>query len=153
MNKQTLYIAADHGGYDLKQTLVSELKSLDGLKVVDLGANKLDTDDDYPDYAAKLAKQVVKDAGALGILLCGSGHGVCIAANKMPGIRAAAGYSIEAAELARRDDDVNVLCLAGRIVTPEYALAIVNKFLNTTFRTDSDRYARRIKKITALEHE
>lgn len=153
MNKQTIYIAADHGGFELKQYLVQELSLNPNIELTDLGAKKFDTEDDYPDFAFQVAKKVSQNTGYFGILICGSGHGVCIAANKVNGVRATIGYSIEGAELARRDDNVNVLCLAGRIVSPDYALAIVNKFLNTAFRTDSDKYLRRINKITALEHE
>jgi len=98
-----------------------------------------------------VAKAVAREKESLGILICGSGHGMCIAANKVKDVRAVLGYSIEGAELARRDDDANVLCLAGSIISSDHAVAIVKKFLETKLRTDSNRYARRIEKIKEIE--
>ena len=107
--------------------------------------------DDFVDFAVLLAKKVAAEPGAFGVLICGSGHGMCIVANKVKGIRAIVGYSISGAELGRRHNNANVLCLAGRILSEEHAAAIVKKFLETELRTDSNRYARRLEKIKEIE--
>lgn len=145
-----LYIAADHAGYQLKKYLLRYLKNVLKKKAVDLGAASYDKEDDFPDFAIALAKKVAKDKKALGILVCGSGQGVCITANKVKGIRAMLGYSIESAELGRRHDNANVLCLAGRVLSEEHAAAIMKRFLETEFDGQARRL-RRLKKITALE--
>jgi ribose 5-phosphate isomerase B len=116
----------------------------------DLGAKKFEEDDDFPDFAAPLAKEVVKNDKNFGILICGSGHGMCIAANKIKGARAIVGYSIQGAELGRKHNNANIICLAGRIISEEHALAIVKTFLNTKFQPES-RFIRRNKKISNLE--
>jgi len=146
-----IYLASDHGGFQLKKFLETYLTTQLNQKVEDLGPKKYEETDDYTDYAPLVGKAVVRDSGSLGILICGSGHGMCITANKIKGVRASIGYSIEGAELARRDDDVNVLCLAGRILSEEHAAAIVKKFLETELRTDSIRYTRRLEKIKEIE--
>lgn len=145
-----LYIASDHAGFELKKRLISYLKNQLKKTVKDLGAKKLNKDDDFVDFAIATAKQVSAQKEALGILICGSGHGMCIAANKIKGVRAIVGYSIEGAELGRRHNDANILCLAGRILTPEHANAITRKFLTTKFE-GAERLARRNKKIADLE--
>lgn len=146
-----IYIASDHAGFQLKKYLETYLTTQLKQAVSDLGPKKYEETDDYTDYAPLVSKAVVRDPKSLGILICGSGHGMCIAANKIKGIRASIGYSIEAAELARRDDDINVLCLAGKIISEDHAAAIVKKFLETELRTDSNRYSRRLEKIKEIE--
>ncbi len=146
-----LYIASDHNGFQLKKHLLTYINSQLKKEAVDLGPEKFDAEDDYPDYAFKLAKKVAAEKKSLGILICGSGHGVCIAANKIKGARAVLGYSIEGAELARRDDDANIICLAGKILSDDHACAIIKKFLETEMRTDNPKYARRLKKIADAE--
>jgi len=146
-----IYLASDHQGFELKKHLVTYLKTQLKQEVSDLGPEKYDETDDYVDYAPLVAKAVAREKESLGILICGSGHGMCIAANKVKDVRAVLGYSIEGAELARRDDDANVLCLAGSIISSDHAVAIVKKFLETKLRTDSNRYARRIEKIKEIE--
>ncbi len=146
-----IYIATDHRGLEMKKYLVTYLKTQLKKEVEDLGADKLDPEDDYVDYATKVAKAVQKNPGSLGILLCGSGHGVCVTANKFKGIRASIGYSIEGVELGKRDDNLNVLCLAARIISNDHAAAITKKFLETELRTDDPKYQRRIKRINQLE--
>ena len=145
-----LYIASDHGGYQLKKYLIRYLKNQLKLKAVDLGAKKYDGADDYPDFALALGKKVVKNKTNKGILLCRNGIGVCIAANKIKGIRAALGFNIEATEWARRDDHVNVLCLPAEYLSNEHAAAIVKKFLETPEDTH-ERFTRRLKKIEKIE--
>lgn len=145
-----LYIAADHGGFELKESLVKFLEKQLKMPVTDLGAKTFNKEDDFPDYAIPLARKVAEDKVNLGILICGSGHGVCIAASKIKGVRASIGYSVEGAELAKKDDDVNVLCLAGRLISDEYASAIVKKFLETKFDSQEKR-VRRLKKVEELE--
>lgn len=145
-----LYIAADHAGHKLKKYLVAYLKKNLKQEADDLGAAAYVESDDFPDYALTLAKKVVNNKKNLGILLCGSGQGMCIAANKIAGIRAALGYSIEAAERSRKEDDANVLCLASRVLSTEHAAAIVKAFLESTF-DGLERRVRRLKKIAELE--
>lgn len=145
-----LYIGADHRGFHLKKYLLRYLKNQLKIKPADVGAAIYDAEDDFPDFAIALAKKVAKSKAALGILICGTGHGVCIAANKVKGVRAAAGYSIEAAERARKEDNVNVLCLAGRFLSEEHAAAIVKIFLANKFDPEEKR-VRRLKKIAAVE--
>ena len=145
-----IYIASDHAGYQLKKYLTRYLKVQLKRDFEDLGPAEYNKDDDYPDFAAKVAKKVASKKDALGILICGSGQGVCITANKFKGIRAILGYSIESAELARKHDHANILCLAGRVLSNEHAIAIVKIFLESEPKTD-ERYVRRIKKITKIE--
>lgn len=145
-----LYIASDHAGHKLKKYLAGYLAKTLKQKAEDLGAETYIENDDFPDYAARLARKVAGGKNNLGILVCGSGQGMCIAANKISGIRAALGYSIEAAERARKEDDANVLCLAGRVLSAEHAAAIVKAYLGSAF-DGLERRARRLKKIAELE--
>lgn len=144
-----IYIATDHGGFQLKKYLTRYLKTQLKQKVTDLGPDAYDKDDDYPDYVIPLAKKVAKEKTAIGIVICRMGNGTCIAANKVKGIRAIVGYSIEAAEFGRRDNNGNVLCLSGDTLSNEHATAIVKKFLESEF--DGGRHERRMKKIAAIE--
>ena len=139
-----IYIGADHAGFNLKEKLKKSFK------LTDLGNKVLDNDDDYPIFASKVAKAVSKDKKSLGILICGSGEGVCIAANKVKSIRAILAENVRDAYLSRKDDDANILCLQGRYTTQEKAKKIVNKFLETKF-AKLKKYTRRIKQITRLE--
>lgn len=145
-----IYIASDHAGFQLKKYLTRFLKVRLKRDFEDLGPEEYNKDDDFPDYAAKVAQKVGSRPGSLGILICGSGQGMCIAANKFEDVRAILGYSIEAAELARKHDHANVLCLAGRVVSNEHAIAIVKTFLETEPKPDQ-KYLRRIDKITMIE--
>lgn len=145
-----IYIASDHAGFQLKKYLTRYLKAQLKRGFEDLGPAEYNKDDDFPDFSAKVAKKVAGKKEALGILICGSGQGVCITANKFKGIRAILGYSIEAAELARKHDHANVLCLAGRVLSNEHAIAIVKTFLETEPKPD-ERYVRRIEKIKKIE--
>lgn len=146
--KSTIYLGADHAGFELKEVILKYLKDNDYL-VIDLSPGPPDPQDDYPDIAQKVAQKVLADQ-ALGILLCGSGNGVCVAANKIKGIRASLGYNTQAAKWARQDGDNNILCLAGRVLSPEYATAIVKHWLETPPAAEK-RHLRRIEKIKKLE--
>lgn len=145
-----IYIASDHAGYHLKKELTDFLTKKLELEITNLGPKQYDENDDFPDFAQTLGEKVAQDKTAKGILLCGSGHGMCIAANKIKGIRAIVGYSIIGAELGRQHNDANVLCLAARVLSKDHAEAITKKFLDTAFK-DETRHIRRIEKIAELE--
>lgn len=145
-----LYIASDHAGFQLKKHLFTYIKTQLRKSIKDLGPKKFDKEDDFPDFAAPLAQKVASKDGDLGILICGTGHGVCITANKIKGVSAILGYSIEAAEMGKKHNNANVLCLAGKVLSNEHANAIVKKFLETKFE-NAERLVRRNKKIAALE--
>jgi len=145
-----IYIASDHGGFKLKKRLVRFFKNDLKIDVEDMGPSEYDKDDDYPDYAEPLAKKVSKNKDNLGILICGSGQGMCMLANKVKGIRAALGYSIESAELSRKHNNSNMLCLAGYVVTDDHAMAIVKKWISTPF-SKAERHIRRLRKLEKIE--
>jgi ribose 5-phosphate isomerase B len=140
-----VYMGADHAGFELKQKLKNSFKNF-----IDLGNKKFDALDDYPIFAAKVGKAVVKNKNSLGILVCGSGQGVAIAANKIKGVRAAVAENIRDAYLAKKDDNINVLCLPGRYLKLDKAKKIIKKFLETDFE-DSAKRLRRLKEIKKLE--
>lgn len=148
MTKEKIYIAADHAGFAMKEELITWLKDT-GYSVEDMGNTKLEEEDDYPDYAIPLAKKVVAKKGR-GVVICGNAVGVCVAANKVPGIRAAIGYNTSVAKTSRTDDDANILCLAGRVLSLDFAKAIVDHWLKTPF-SDAPRHVRRLKKIADFE--
>jgi len=145
-----IYIGADHAGFLLKERLKHYLKKRLRYKVIDCGNKKLNKNDDYPIFGAKVAKKVAKDKNSLGVLICGSGQGVCITANKIKGIRAALAEHIEDAVLARKDDDCNVICLQGRFISFDKARKIVKAFLKTKFKAEK-KYKRRVDEIKKLE--
>jgi ribose 5-phosphate isomerase B len=146
-----LYIASDHAGYQLKKRIIRHLKTELQQKVEDLGPLEFDEKDDYPDYAIPLARKVV-ETGGKGILICGNGVGVCIAANKIKGVRAGIGYNLYAAETMRTDDDTNILCLGARALGEDFALAVVKKWLATEFSSE-ERHKRRLRKIEDLDNK
>ncbi len=145
-----LFIASDHAGYQLKRRLVRFLNKEICREVEDLGPLEYKEDDDYPDYAIPLAKKVVETDGR-GILICKNGIGVCVAANKVAGIRAGLGYNIDVAETMMHDDNTNVLCLAAKGLSEEHAMAVVKKWLMNEFSSE-ERHNRRLKKVAELEH-
>jgi len=147
-----IFTASDHAGYKLKKYIVKYLKNQLDIPFEDIGPFEYVETDDFPDYAAPLAKKVAEDKNNKGILICGSGHGVCIVANKIKGVRAIVGYSISGAEMGRQHNNANVICLAGRILTEDHAGAIVKTFLETEFE-EEERLIRRNKKIAKLENE
>ncbi len=144
-----LYIAADHGGFHLKEYLKQYLTK-HAIAVEDIGAHTYDKKDDFPRYAFSLAKKVAADSSHRGILLCGSGQGMCIAANKVRGIRAASAWDKKSAIASRRDDDTNILCLTGRMLVRKEAEQILSSWLFTGF-SGLTRYKRRLGQIATYE--
>ena len=143
-----VYIGADHAGFKLKEKLKKWLDKKH-IQYEDVGAKTLDKDDDYPDFAEKLARKVVKDK-SLGILICGSAQGVCIAANKIRGARAVVPFDVKEAKLAREHNKANVICLSGWYFNPLKATKMVWKFFKTPFSKEQ-RHIRRVEKISKLE--
>ncbi len=141
-------IGADHGGYALKEELVARLK--DGFEVRDVGAHAVDTDDDYPDFVEPVARAVAAGEADRGIVVCGSGVGACIAANKVPGIRAGLCHDSYSAHQGVEHDDMNILCLGARVVGVELAVELVTAFLGASF-SNEPRHRRRLDKVIALE--
>ena len=145
----TIYIGADHRGYAMKEGLVAWLRE-QRHDVHDMGATEIAADDDYPDYAQAVAGEVANDTESRGIVLCGSGTGVAVAANKTKGIRAALIHDVSIAKAARNDDNVNVLALGADYISLEDAKQVISVFLETPF-SGEERHMRRIGKIEALE--
>ena len=144
----TVYIGADHAGFKLKEQIKDYLLK-QGFAIEDLGNHKKQTNDDYPDYARKVGRAVVKTK-ATGILVCGTGHGMAIAANKIKGVRAAVVSNMYDAKSTRQEDHANVICLAGRFTTFSKAKRIVLLWLKTDC-SKAKRHIRRVKKIKRLE--
>jgi ribose 5-phosphate isomerase B len=142
-------IGSDHGGYPIKDTLVKLIKSL-GHEVVDQGAFKDDPLDDYPDFALKVAKAVQSGQAERGIILCGSGVGASIAANKVKGVRAGLCHDSYSAGQGVEHDAMNVLCLGARVVGIAVANDLVKSFLNAKY-TGEERHQRRLDKVLAIE--
>jgi ribose 5-phosphate isomerase B len=140
-----LYIAADHAGYPLKEELKTFLAK-EGYEVADLGSEQLDLSDDYPDFAQKVAQQVQQNEDAGGILICGSGQGMCVAANRFAGVRAALVYDDFTARMAAEHLDANIICLGARATDTETAKKLVKIWLDTDF-SDEERHQRRLDKI------
>jgi len=140
-------VGSDHGGVDLKEEIINFLKS-ENYDVKDFGTNSKESCD-YPDYALPVAEAIVAKEFDFGILICGTGIGISIAANKVPGIRAALCSDTFSAHATREHNDANILTLGARVVGPGLALDIVKTFLSTKF--EGDRHQRRIDKITAIE--
>lgn len=144
-------MAGDHAGFPLKPEMVELVCGL-GHEVLDLGGDGTDAQDDYPDYARAVAEAVRSGQVDRGILLCGSGVGASIAANKVPGIRAAVCHDTYSARQGVEHDDMNVLVLGGRIVGPALAEELVRAFLEGRF-LNRGKYLRRLKKVLAIEAE
>lgn len=140
-----IYLGSDHAGHALKEQIQKDLQSKN-LKVVDLGVFSVEPPADYPDIAHEVAEKVRENHGAMGILICGTGIGMCMTANKTPGIRAAVCESTKTVEMSRRHNDANILCLGGRVLDSETAQQMVEVFLNTPFEKE-ERHERRVKKI------
>ncbi|HEV7839005.1 MAG TPA: RpiB/LacA/LacB family sugar-phosphate isomerase [Gemmatimonadaceae bacterium] len=143
-NAETIPIASDHAGVEMKNALVGELERL-GYHPDDLGTSDPDKPDDYPDYAHPLAKEVSEGQAKRGILLCGSGVGMDIVANRYHGVRAALAWEPVIAELSRKHNDSNVLVLPARFVSNEQGIAIMRAWLDAKF--EGGRHERRVKKI------
>jgi len=143
-------VATDHAGFTLKQTVLATVRSL-GHEAIDLGTH--DTSSvDFPDYAARVGRAIQKGEAERGILLCGSGVGVCIAANKLRGIRASTCHDTYSAHQGVEHDGMNVLCLGARIIGEALAAELIGAFLGATFQ-EEDRFMRRVHKIDLLEGE
>jgi ribose 5-phosphate isomerase B len=145
-----IYVGADHAGFKLKATVMAHL-SKRGLAVEDDGDKELNPDDDYPQFAFGVATKVLGSEGddPRGLLLCGSGEGMCIAANRIRGIRAALCWNEEVARETRSDNDSNILCVPARFLTDEEALRIIDVWLDTPF-SGAARHARRINEIEEI---
>jgi ribose 5-phosphate isomerase B len=142
-------IGADHGGVPLNDKVIDELRRL-GHELTDFGTHDGSIPDDYPDYAKQVGEAVQNGAAEIGILICGSGVGAAVAANKLRGIRAALCGDTYSAHQSREHDDCNVLCLGARVVGVELALDIVRAFVAASF-TGEERHRRRLAKVAALE--
>lgn len=142
-------IGADHAGYPLNERIIDELHTA-GHEVIDFGTHDGSVPDDYPDYAIKVGKAVQDNHAELGILVCGSGVGAAVAANKLTGIRAALCGDTYSGHQSREHDDCNVLCLGTRVVGEELALDIVRAFVAAKF-TGEERHRRRLQKVLAIE--
>ena len=142
-------LGADHGGLSLKPRIAEWLRAL-GHQVEDLGAHQLDLDDDYPDFTTPVAEAVRDSSSDRGIVVCGSGVGASVAANKIRGIRAAVCHDTYSARQSVEHDDVNVLCLGARVIGEALAREVVTAFVNARF-TGEERHERRLAKIRALE--
>ena len=134
-----IFIASDHAGYSLKNSIISKFK-----KINDLGPKSKDSVD-YPDFAKKLSKKVASNKGSFGILICGSGMGMAIAANKNKNIRAALCYSKKNTKLSRLHNNANIITLGERVINKNKAISLIKVFLNTKF--EGGRHLRRVKKI------
>jgi len=143
-----IYIGADHAGYNLKEELKKYLQE-SGFEFEDLGNKELEMGDDYPDFAFEVAKKVA-ETGEKGIIICGTGIGSCIAANKVKGARAALAWDEFTAVQSREHNDANVLCLGGRVLDAETAKKIVRLWLETKF-SGEERHLRRLGKIKEIE--
>jgi ribose 5-phosphate isomerase B len=148
--RKVIHIGSDHAGFELKRTLSSYLES-HGVTVHDDGPREYDPDDDYPVYAQRVCRDVLAGK-ALGILICGTGQGMDIAANKMKGIYATVAWDEKTATTAREHDGVNVLCLASRVTKPDAAKRIVSLWLNAE-PARAGRHLRRINEIKRMERQ
>ena len=142
-------VGTDHAGFPLKESVVGVIRSL-GHDALDCGAQTVIPGDDYPDYAEKVARTVIEGRAERGILICGSGVGASVAANKFDGIRAALCHDTFSARQGVEDDAMNVLCLGARVVGPALAIEIVQAFLRATF-SGAERHRRRVAKIQEFE--
>jgi len=148
--KLRVAIGADHGGFALKNELVTRLSK--AYQIIDIGAHALNPDDDYPDFAGAVALMVASGDVERGILVCGSGVGACIAANKVPGVRACLCHDTYSAHQGVEHDDMNILCLGARVVSVELAMELATAFLSASFSSEK-RYHRRLEKVLAIEQQ
>lgn len=144
-------VGTDHGGFSIKHAVIDELKKI-GHTVIDCGAMAYDAGDDYPDYARAVGETIQRGVAARGIVICGSGVGVTIMANKMRGIRACLCHDAYSARQGVEHDNMNVLALGGRVIGEELARELVRAFMNAKFDAN-ERFVRRANKITEIENE
>jgi ribose 5-phosphate isomerase B len=145
-----IVVAADHAGFPLKERVIDEVRKL-GHEPLDLGTHSTDPVD-YPDFARAVAETLRDGKAERAVLICGSGAGACVAANKFRGVRAATCHDTFSAHQGVEDDGVNVLCLGARVVGPELAAELVRTYLNARF-SDVERHRRRVAKIEQFEEE
>jgi ribose 5-phosphate isomerase B len=145
-----IFIGADHNGFELKKHL-GDFLHRSGHQVVDEGDTKIDNDDDFPQFAGRAINAMLadSDSDAKAILICGSGQGMCMAANRFKGIRASLCWDLRTARMSRNDDDSNVLCLPAHILSSDEAESVVITWLNTPF-AGAPRFKRRIKQLDEL---
>jgi len=144
-----LGIAADHGGFELKEQMKEDIKTL-GIEVVDYGAHEYTPGDDFPDFIVPLAQAVAKGEVDRGVAFCGSGVGACVAANKVRGARGSLITDPYSARQGVEDDDMNIMCLGGRVTCYALAWELIQIYLKASFK-DDERFKRRLNKIAALE--
>jgi ribose 5-phosphate isomerase B len=145
-------ISADHGGFHAKEKLKEFLHTLDGISVVDYGAEEYDALDDYPDFAERIARAVASGEVERGIAICGSGVGASIAANKVKGVRAALICDTYSAHQGVEHDDMNIICFGARVFGEELLKEMTKAFLNAKF-SGEERHTRRLNKVIALDEE
>ncbi len=150
MFSMKLAVASDHAGFPLKDQIIQRLRDL-GHEVTDLGTDST-APVDYPDYARAVAREVLEGRAERGVLLCGSGAGACVAANKFRGIRAATCHDSFSARQCVEDDDVNVLCLGPRVIGPGLAAELVRDYVQARF-SEAERHRRRLEKVARFEAE
>jgi len=146
-----LGIAADHGGFHAKEKLKEFIHTLNGISLVDYGAEEYDALDDYPDFAERIARAVASGDVERGIAICGSGVGASIAANKIEGVRAALICDTYSARQGVEHDDMNIICFGARVFGEELLKEMTNAFLNAKF-SGEERHVRRLNKVLALEN-
>jgi len=145
-----LFMGSDHAGFSLKQALIQKYQ--DRIELNDLGTNSEESCD-YPDYALKVAEAVKRTPDSFGLLICGTGVGMSIAANKVCGIRAACVSEEKSAEMARKHNNAQILCLGSRIIDIETASKCLDIFLSTSFDSGHERHQRRLQKIQKIEEQ
>ncbi len=146
---QKIAVGADHAGFSLKQELLPWLESL-GCQVTDVGAFTYDAADDYPDFTAEVARRVASGEAERGVVICGSGVGSTVAANKFPGVRAGLCHDTYSAHQGVEHDDVNVLCIGARVIGIELAMEVIRAFLGARF-SGEERHVRRLSKVLDIE--
>lgn len=150
-NKLKISIGCDHGGFELKLGIIDWLKDSKYI-VVDLGNEVYNIDDDYPDFSEVVSRNVVSGKSERGIIICGSGVGACIAANKISGVRASVCHDTYSARQGVEHDNMNILCLGARVIGDQLAKELISAFLGATFLNKS-RYNKRLEKIKNLENK
>ena len=150
-NKLKVSIGCDHGGFDLKLVIAEWLKD-NKFIVIDLGNEVYNINDDYPDFAERVSRNVVAGISDKGIIICGSGVGACIAANKILGARASVCHDTYYARQGVEHDNMNILCLSARVIGEQLAKELISAFLSATFLNES-RYNKRLEKIKNLENK
>jgi ribose 5-phosphate isomerase B len=145
-----LVISSDHAGFPLKELVRAHLAEA-GHEMEDLGAYEIDPLDDYPDFAEKVGLAIRRGDAPRGVLICGSGVGVCVAANKIPGIRAGMCHDTYSAHQGVEHDDMNVIVLGSRVIGSELAFEVVDAFVGAKFISSEERFVRRFKKVLAIE--